>query len=240
MNNNKSKNNFNELKKFIANLNLSLTDELIKQSFTHPSSKIIDSSISDYNSLEFLGDAVLNLLVSDWLYNKFNVNEGSLTVSRSKIVNNTSLSEIGKKIGIDQLIIVPEHYLITDGDVADVFEAIFGAIYLQHGFITCQTFFNDHISKFLVQLIATSSSFMQINPINQLQEFFQKKQMKIPEPTFEKTGADNSPIYYCFYKINMNNKEISVQGTAGNKKDSKKRAAEELLKQLLETNQINQ
>jgi ribonuclease-3 len=234
------KKSFNELKKFITNLNLALKDELIKQAFTHPSNKIIDSSISDYNSLEFLGDAVFNLLVSDWFYNKFNVNEGSLTVSRSKIVNNISLSEIGKKIGIDQLIIVPEHYLITDGDVADVFEAFFGAIYLQHGFIKCQTIFNEHISKYVVQLIETSSSFMQINPINQLQEFFQKNQMKIPEPTFKKTGPDNSPIYYCFYKINMNNKEISVKGTAGNKKDSKKRAAEELLKQLIETNQINQ
>jgi dsRNA-specific ribonuclease len=80
---------------------------------------------------------------------------------------------------------------------------------------------------------------MQINPINQLQEYFQKKQMKIPEPTYKKSGEDNSPIYYCFYKININNKDISVQGTAGNKKDSKKRAAEELLKQLIETNQIN-
>jgi ribonuclease-3 len=142
---NNSKKKINGLKKFITNVNLSLTDDLIKQSFTHPSSKIIDSSISDYNSLEFLGDAVFNLLASDWLYNKFNVDEGSLTVSRSKIVNNISLSEIGKKIGIDQLIIVPEHYLITDGDVADVFEAFFGAIYLQHGFIKCQTFFNEHI-----------------------------------------------------------------------------------------------
>jgi ribonuclease-3 len=226
--------NLMNIKKYVSGLNLSITDDLLIQTFTHPSNKSLDASITDYNALEFLGDAVLNLLVTEWIFNKFDIDEGSLTVSRSNIVNNKILSKIGRKLGIDQLIIIPDHYKITDGDIADCFEALIGVIYLQHGFINCQTFFHEYISEYVNQSILTTPNFMQINAINQMQEYFQKKQMTIPEPKYKKTGPDNSPLYYCFYNISINNSEISVQGIAGNKKDAKKRAAEELLNQLAE------
>lgn len=227
-----NKNHLDSLNKFISKFNLSIDDNLLMQAFTHPSNKNINDFLKDYNSLEFLGDATLNLLVTDLIYEKFEGDEGSLTISRSNIVNNKILAKFGKNLGIDQLIIIPENYNITDGDVADCFEAFLGAIYLQHGFIECQTFFQKFIVGYVNQLLLENPLVSQINAVNQLQEYFQKKHLEILEPTYNKIGEDNSPIYYCNYETKVKNSVISVRGTGKNKKEAKNRAAEELLKQL--------
>lgn len=114
--------------------------ELLKTALTH-SSYINESNRKEHNErLEFLGDAVLEIHISEALYHRFpNSREGALTHMRSTIVNEKSLAEKAKKLGI------PENLFLGTGEeqqggrkrpalIADAFEAILGAIYLDSNF----------------------------------------------------------------------------------------------------------
>ena len=108
-----------------------------------------------YERLEFIGDSVINFAVTRMLYSKFSdKDEGFLTKVRTKLVSGTMLASLGKKLGLQQFIIMNERGLINGWNsneriLEDVFEAFIGALYLDLGLIVVVNFMQATIEKFI-------------------------------------------------------------------------------------------
>src|ERR1041385_1271428 len=107
--------------------------------------------------LEFLGDAVLELITTEYLYRNFPNPEGELTNLRSALVNYKMLSEVANEIGLEQFILLSRGESKDTGRarqviLANAFEALIGAIYLDAGFEPTRTFINDYVIKQLTAI----------------------------------------------------------------------------------------
>lgn len=113
------------------------------------------SNQEDYPSnerLEFLGDAVLSLIVAEYLFKKYPFkNEGFLTDIRSRIVNRLSLNELARKIHLDKFVIYNTHPKTNNKFIyGNALEALIGAIYIDHGYNRCKHFvINKLINNYL-------------------------------------------------------------------------------------------
>jgi ribonuclease-3 len=115
---------------------------LLKQAFTHRSyiNENPATSLSHNERLEFLGDAVLELIVTDFLYRKYpNYAEGELTALRSALVNAIIISEIASEIGMNDYLLLSKGEMKDNGKarvyiLANTYEALIGAIYLDAGY----------------------------------------------------------------------------------------------------------
>ncbi len=96
---------------------------------------------NSYERLEYLGDAILGMIVAEYLYLKYPFKEeGFLTEIRSKIVNRESLNRLGQKIGLKELIQYNQNSNVHLSVFGDCMEALIGAVYLDHGFHHCKKF----------------------------------------------------------------------------------------------------
>lgn len=126
---------------------------LYKIAITHNSYKHLankEAHKGNNERLEFLGDAVLGMVVAEKLYLKFPYqNEGFLTEMRSKIVGRTRLNQIGKKMGIHQILKydpkLKSNPVFLDAITGNAFESLIGAVYLDKGFIFTRKFIVDKI-----------------------------------------------------------------------------------------------
>lgn len=143
--------------------------QLLKTAFTH--SSYLQKNVKEVcnERLEFLGDAVLELVVSDYLYNHYDLVEGEMTKCRARLVNTKSLARIISLLKLDNYLLKN----ISDLDVpdslrADLFESILGAIYLDGGFDKAKSFALKHIN------IESGMKISEIDYKTSLQEIVQK------------------------------------------------------------------
>ena len=133
--------------------------------------------------LEFLGDSVLNLVIGEFLFNKFpKEEEGFLTKVRAKMVNRNALSLIAENLKIGDLLILSSNVpkSITHSSksmLSDALEALIGAIYLDKGLETCKKFINKNI---LEPALKSGEHLVDENYKSQLLEFAQARRMDIP------------------------------------------------------------
>lgn len=120
-------------------------------------------SVSEHNErLEFLGDAVLELAVTDFLFNNYNEQEGILTSWRAALVRTESIGEAGDKLGYEPLVRMSRGEK-QGGDrarqqiLANAFEAVIGAIYLERGYADAAEFIHKHISSKLDAILAAGT-----------------------------------------------------------------------------------
>lgn len=126
----------------------------LEQAFVHRSfiNENGRSGLEHNERLEFLGDAVLELSVTDFLYRKFkNKSEGELTSHRAALVNAVTLSEVALELGMNEYLFLSKGEAKDTGRarqniLADAFEAVIGAIYIEHGYEKA----NEFIKKFLL------------------------------------------------------------------------------------------
>jgi ribonuclease III len=133
------------------------TIEYYQLALRHSSVSIVTESgqLLSNERLEFLGDAVINSVVTDILYRKFeNEREGFLTNTRSKIVKRESLNRFAIHIGLDKHIIVTKHVNAnTNKNIyGNALEALMGAIYLDYGYKQCKNFFENRILNTFVDI----------------------------------------------------------------------------------------
>lgn len=186
----------------------------------------------DHNErLEFLGDAVLELVVTEYLYNNFENPEGDLTTWRSALVNGDSLADIGMRIGIE-----PYLYL-SKGEEKDVnskarryilanaMEAIIGALYLDFGWDTAKEF----IKKFvLVELKEILEKRLYVDPKSRFQEAAQSHLSVTPSyKVLEETGPDHNKIFKIGVYLG---KELVAEGAGSSKQEAQISAADNALK----------
>lgn len=123
---------------------------LYRQAMRHSSvAKTNDRGIKDsYERLEYLGDAILGMIVAEYLFSQYPFEEeGFLTEIRAKIVNRESLNRLAQKIGLRELVQYNQASRAHRSVFGDCMEALIGAVYLDHGFKACQSFVIKRLIK---------------------------------------------------------------------------------------------
>lgn len=199
--------------------------ELYKLALIHKSASIVldDGQHINNERLEFLGDAVLECVSSDYLFIEYpDKNEGFLTKLRSKMVSRQMLNEVAKRIGLDQYVITHSSNNISQKHIyGDAFEAMMGAIYLDQGYdfvnrLLINKLFVDYIK--VDQLTQAETDFK-----SRLIEWCQKNHHSIHFDTEnDKTYSSTHPFFYS--KVLIDNIEMGY-GAGESKKEAEQRAA---------------
>ena len=205
-----------------------------KQAFIHKSSNKKgnkEEKLNNNERLEFLGDAILDAIVGDIVYQHFQgKREGFLTNTRSKIVQRDTLNKIANEIGLNKLVKYDMNNVSHNSYMGgNAFEALVGAVYLDRGYDYCMRFMRDRIIKQLINI--DKVAYKEVNFKSKIIEWSQKNKVKthfdlVKETRDEKGG---SPVFYS---------EVIIEGICcgkGNgysKKESQQLASKEALKKL--------
>lgn len=222
------------------NLDL-LQNSLVHKSFLKERSK--HSSITNNNErLEFLGDAVLQMITTEYLFSKLESNEGILTLIRSSLVNSVNLAIVANELGLATNIYLSKGEggllgIAKDHIIADALEAIIGAMYLDGGYTVTKDFVINHIFKSLEEIVKSESY---RDPKTLLQEYLQEKTKITPQyKIIETSGKDHQKEFWVgVYK----EEEELGQGRGNSKQKAETEAAKqalEFLKNLQEDTELN-
>lgn len=190
----------------------------------------------DNERLEYLGDAVIETVVSDILYHYFpKKKEGFLTSMRSKIVQRSSLNRLAKETGLVELVqsthINRTHNSFISGNA---FEAFVGAIYLDRGYSHCYRFFDKQLMGKYINLDKVSKE--DDNHKSKLIEWSQKTQYKVDfELVGENTVGTNSPTFRT--RVCIEGLEFGI-GFGYSKKESQQLAAKEALRHIRKKSEL--
>jgi ribonuclease-3 len=205
---------------------------ILRLAFTHRS-YLNEHKLSrrEHNErLEFLGDAVLELVVTDYLYRNYpHCSEGEMTAYRSALVNANTLSSLAKELGLN------DHLLLSKGEardtgrarkyiLANTFEAVVGAIYLDQGFGKATEF----IAKYLLPL---TEKIIKSGSVIDAKSLFQEKAQEIvgltpAYKTISETGPDHDKEFTVAVCLGQ---EVVAKGTGRSKQDAAQAAAEKAL-----------
>jgi ribonuclease-3 len=179
--------------------------DLLRTALTHRSSLEPEDISGSNERLEFLGDAVLGLITSDYLFRSMSdADEGALTKARSRIVNKVALGRIGIRLGILDLLIYARDELREDERAlftlsADALEAVIGAIYLDQGFTRAC----DFVIAWIVDPVSDSSpDELTTDHKSELQEFCQARFKVQPEYRIvRREGPEHRKIFHVVARI---------------------------------------
>lgn len=188
-------------------------------------------SVTQHNErLEFLGDAVLELVVTDFLFRTYNEAEGILTSWRASLVRTESIGDAGQLLGYEPLV------RMSRGEkqgserarmqiLANAFEALIGAIYLERGYDDAAVFITKHITSKLDSILESGSW---RDPKSHLQEMMQRVDGVTPRYTvLEEVGPDHDKIFTL--GVYANDRLVS-KGTGPSKQAAQQEAAKAALK----------
>lgn len=171
--------------------------EIYKQALLHKSSSVkTQGRLINNERLEFLGDAILDAIVADIVYKKFEgKREGFLTNTRSKIVQRETLNNIAINIGLDKLIKYSSKQSSHNSYMSgNAFEALIGAIYLDRGYRACKKFMEERIIGHYINLDKISRK--EVNFKSKLIEWSQKNKFEIEFRLIGQTLDDNqNPVF---------------------------------------------
>ena len=192
-----------------------------------------DSAKAHNERLEFLGDAVLELVSSDFLYRNYDEPEGIMTAWRSALVRTESIGAAGEELGYGPLVRLSKgekhgsdraHAVI----LADCFEAVIGAIYLDQGYDTAQQFIAKHILVKMNQILKDGSW---RDPKSYLQELAQHHDGATPQyKVLSEDGPDHDKTFTVGVYVG---KQLKGQGTGHSKQEAEGKAAAEGVKLYL-------
>lgn len=206
---------------------------LLALAFTHRSFINENKHVTQHNErLEFLGDSILGLLVADYLYRQLPLTpEGDLSYLRSRLVEAGSCVLFVTKLNVDGFLLLGRGERMNDGRgresiLADLFEAIIGAIYLDGGIEASREFLFNNFHEEIESILKT--------PLRNwkaiLQDYCQKKFQQPPEyHILNETGPDHSKIFLVSVALND---VVLGQGEGSSKKEAQQAAAQDALNKL--------
>jgi len=195
-------------------------------------------STSEHNErLEFLGDAVLELAVTDFLFNTYAEQEGILTSWRAALVRTESIGEAGDKLGYEPLLRMSrgeKHG--TDRArqqiLANAFEAVIGAIYLERGYADAEAFIKKHITSKLDNILKEGSW---RDPKSHLQEVSQRIDNATPQyKVLDEIGPDHDKVFTLGVYVGG---ALMGKGIGHSKQIAQQQAAKAALEQYESRNQ---
>jgi ribonuclease-3 len=206
--------------------------KLYQLAFVHKSAShfIFNDTRINNERLEFLGDAILDSLVAEYLFHKFpEKEEGFLTQTRSKLVNRDNLNHLAIKLGIGEMIISKMSKDNHKSVYGDTLEALIGALYLDKGYERTKKIVHERIIQSDIninRLLATEIDFK-----SRVIEWGQKNKKAVSFTSFEEMeDPGNSPIFITHLFVVD---DVVGRGSGSSKKESEQNAARQAL-QLLE------
>lgn len=202
---------------------------LLRMALTHPSVAHEQGpgvTVHHNQRLEFLGDAVLQLVLTKELYSRFPAyGEGPLTKARAQLVNRKMLADHGKRLNLGKYLELSRGEEISGGrerqsSLADAYESVVGALFLDSNYDTAREFilreFNDVFGE--LRALPTID-----NPKGELQEMLQGQFNEAPQYKLEATtGPDHDRVFEC--AVQFRNVELG-RGSGKNKKEAESQAA---------------
>ncbi|MDR2775845.1 MAG: ribonuclease III [Tannerella sp.] len=206
--------------------------ELYEQAFIHRSLSMTqqDGRRSNNERLEFLGDAVLDAIIADIVYQHSpNKKEGFLTNTRSKIVQRESLNQIALELGVDKKVTsmpyATTHHKYMYGNAL---EALIGAIYLDQGYGRCCKFVKERIINKHISLDKLANR--EVNFKSRLLEWGQKTKLHIEFDLIESfTDEDGNPVFQT--SVSLEGTPLGI-GTGSTKKESQQLAAKNVIRKI--------
>ncbi len=224
--------NFDEFEKIIG-IKFNEQD-ILKQAFTHRSflNEHKNSKRGHNERLEFLGDAVLELVITDYLFNKYpDKNEGDLTSIRSALVNAQTCAKVSKKINVNDFLLLSHGEAKDVGRarqyiLADALEAIIGAIYIDLGYEKVKDFILKYIAPMTEKIIKEK---LWIDAKSKFQEKAQDVEGVTPSyKTTKETGPDHDKKFTVGVFLR---EKIVSEGEGDSKQEAEQDAARKALKE---------
>lgn len=205
---------------------------LYEQALLHKSTAVRSEKGRPLNNerLEFLGDAILDAIVGDIVYQHFEgKREGFLTNTRSKIVQRETLNKLAVEIGLDKLIKYSTRSSSHNSYMyGNAFEAFIGAIYLDRGYECCKQFMQKKIIEPYIDLDKLSRK--EVNFKSKLIEWSQKNKMEVSFELIEQfLDKENNPVFQTEVRIEG---ILGGSGTGYSKKESQQNVAQMALKKI--------
>ena len=194
-------------------------EELYKLAFVHRSAslKLPDGSTINNERLEFLGDAILDSIVAEYLYRNFpDKPEGFLTQTRSKIVNGESLAHLTSTLGLDKFIVSHATHFDTNKNIlGDVFEAMIGALYLDKGYKSVRKFVVKRLINKYIDIDKVVET--EYNYKSRLIEWAQHKKVELSFNTVTVDSSERTPYFSSEVIIDGN---VAATGYGTSKKEA--------------------
>jgi len=208
--------------------------KLLVLAFTHRSfvNEMKGATVENNERLEFLGDAILGLIVSEFLYQRLpSSSEGLLSQLRARLVDAASCARYLQKLLLADSILLGRGEKMSEGNAkisiqADVFEALIAALYLDGGLNAVKSFFISHFDTEIEQIIGSPPR----NFKAELQDYSQKRFQCTPiYQVVQEAGPDHAKIFHVL--VTVNEKKMGM-GVGMSKKESEQNAASEALIKL--------
>lgn len=218
---------------FQKRVGVSFKDQsLLTQAFVHRSyiNENKQSGLSHNERLEFLGDAVLELIITDFLYHKYpQKTEGDLTAYRSSLVNATTCSDIATKLGMNDYLLLSKGESKDNGRarqyiLANTLEAFIGAVYLDQGYDSAKAFIEREFTP-LIEGIISAGSWIDAKSL------FQEKAQEFDgiTPSY-KTMKESGPDHEKKFTVGVYvGKDLVATGEGDSKQDAEQAAARSAL-----------
>ncbi len=203
--------------------------QLIEQALTHRS-----AGKNNNERLEFLGDSILSLVISNYLYNKYaQLTEGELSRLRSQIVKGKTLAAVGRHYQLGTQIKLGPGEIKSGGVnkssvLADAVEAIFGAVLLDHGYPVAKQFVEAVMQPWLEQI---DPSIIKKDPKSELQEILQQKGLQLPiYKTIDELEINNEIRFKV--KCSVDELQLAIESTGSSIKKAEQSAANKVIETL--------
>lgn len=226
-----------DLKNLEKKISIAFKDTaLLKEALTHRSYLNENPSwgVPHNERLEFLGDAVLELVVTEHLFKRFpNYQEGQMTSIRAALVNYQNMAVVAKSIELEECILMSRGEAKDTGRareviLANAMEALIGAIYLDKGYGIAQTFIDEFVVEMHIEQILTNHLYR--DPKSQLQEIIQEKLRLTPKyEILEEWGPDHKKIFRSGVYFGA---KLSGEGEGYSKQEAEVEAAKNALKKV--------
>jgi ribonuclease-3 len=207
--------------------------EFLRKALTHKSFSFEKDKEENYEVLEFLGDAVIGLIVSEELIKRFPAkSEGELSQIRAYLVSEPSLSELAKTVDLGSYIYLGKGEHLSGGRkkssiLCDVFESLFGAIHLDSDFETAREVFKKNFLGKMWEILEKAATYKDFKSL--LQEVTQKEFKVVPTYTVIKSeGPEHEKVFTVECRV----RDLKTVSTGRSKKKAEQQAAKEMLKVL--------
>ncbi len=196
---------------------------LLEEALTHKSWSAENEGTGPNEKLEFLGDSVLGLIVTEYIYTNYpELSEGELSLLRSVVVGRNSLKEVAEEKNLDKYLKLG-NASVSPALLEDAVEAVIGAIYLDGGWAEAQAFVIDALGDRIEEFSKKNNE----DSKSRLKMIFEKQSLPLPRYSIHSDGPDHEKIFFASIQVGD---EIIGKGKGNSKKEAEQAAASQALK----------
>lgn len=217
-----------------AALGIDLPPDLLDLAVTHRSYAYEHGGLPTNERLEFLGDAVLGIVITDALYRGHpDVAEGQLAKYRAAVVNARALADVARDLGLGECLLLGRGELTTGGAdkssiLADALEAVIGAVYLAHGLPAATAVIRRHFDPLMADAAELGAG---LDWKTSLQELTAERGLGVPEYVVAESGPDHAKTFTARVRIGG---DLYGHGSGRSKKAAEQEAAEAAYREMAE------